>query len=154
MKIPKLDEIQAVGTAQGTEPQVSRRDTPWDRFLRAYCIVLAIIVACFFLAITVPVPWSRSTRGQIVLAVILGLIGARALASTMVRLGGTMVLEGFLKPAEQKTVAEAERASGTVRVPITLAERLGGALEGTQRILRPGLRTRYTALSWASLGSF
>jgi hypothetical protein len=171
--------MQAVGKAQGVEPQARPCGTLWDRFLRAYCIVLAIIaVACFFLAITVRVPWPRSTLGQIVLALILGLIGLRALASMLARLGGTLVLEGFLKSVvgddiaeakrlhaileneavnnakvlppreppptaaapvappeppqlppeavEQNDVAGAERADGTVRLPITVGERLDG----------------------------
>lgn len=66
--------------------------------MRAYCILLIIIaVACFLLtvAVPVPIPWPHSVLGRIVLALIVGLIGARALASMMVRVGGRVVLEGF-----------------------------------------------------------
>jgi hypothetical protein len=133
IEIPDYERL-GLGFEVWTRPK--RRETHWDRFLRAYCVVLLIVAAAFFsLAMMFPVPWPRSMLGQIVLALIAGLIGARAMASMMARVGGRMVLEEFLGPSRASEVPGGP--PGTVMLQITLGERLADKAERSEPLLPP-----------------
>ncbi len=121
------------------DARVEAQNALWDRFLRVYWKILLVIgAACFLVASAHPLPWPRSALGKIVLALIVGLIGLRAVASMMVRVGGTETFERFDKTAEP------------IQFPLLMEERIESTPEGNTRVLPRA----WDAVSGVFLGVF